>query len=111
MCRGNFHSPTDKTKSLTEDDIDSLTIPSYGIGEVCARGRRGSEGWMDLFHGENKICELHWDNRDKRAVNSFEVTEVDKEKYRIECSGWSPRAGPMGHVFIDVEAVEGSKKE
>lgn len=61
---------------------------------------------MDLFHGEDKICELHWDNRDKKRRNSFEVTGMDPDKYRIACSGWSPQAGPMGHVFIDVEAAK-----
>lgn len=61
---------------------------------------------MDLFHGDDKICELHWDNRDKKRRNSFEVTGMDSDKYRIACSGWSPMAGPMGHVFIDVEAAK-----
>ncbi|ODM15119.1 Terrelysin [Aspergillus cristatus] len=106
LYEGSFHSPTDRSLPLTEDDIDNLTIPSYGIGEVCARGRRGSEGWMDLFHGDDKICELHWDNRDKKPVNKFEVSGVDSAKYKIECSGWSPQAGPMGHVFIDIEAAK-----
>ena len=108
--RGNFHSPTDQTLALTEQDIDQITIPPYGIGEVCTRGRRGSEGWMDLFHGEDKICELHWDNRDEKRRNSFEVTGMDPDKYRIACSGWSPQAGPMGHVFIDVEAAKAAAK-
>lgn len=110
LYEGSFHSPTDKSLPLTETDIDALTIPSYGIGEVCARGRRGSEGWMDLFHGEDKICELHWDNRDKKSVNRFEVSGVDS-KYKIDCSGWSPRAGPLGHVFIDVEEAKAAAKE
>lgn len=109
--RGSFHSPTDKSLPLTEDDIDNLTIPSYGIGEVCARGRRGSEGWMDLFHGDDKICELYWDNRDKKPVNKFEVSGVDSAKYKTECSGWSPQAGPMGHVFIDIEAAKAKAAE
>ena len=60
---------------------------------------------MDLFHEENKICELHWDNRSKRFVNVFEVLEEDPEKYRVQCSGWSPKRGPLGDVFIDIEAV------
>lgn len=65
---------------------------------------------MDLFHGEDKICELHWDNRDKKPVNRFEVSGVDS-KYRIECSGWSPRKGSMGHVFIDIEEAKAAAKE
>jgi hypothetical protein len=34
-----------------------MTIESDGVGEICARGRRGSEGRLDLFHGDTKICE------------------------------------------------------
>ncbi|KAL5354926.1 Terrelysin [Aspergillus floccosus] len=105
LYEGQFHSPEDKKKALTEDDIDQLVIPSEGIGEVCARGRRGSEGWMDLFDGEKKICELHWDNRTKKPSNDFEVIDGDKD-YKIECSGWSPQAGPLGHVFIDISAAK-----
>nr|Q0CRX8.2 RecName: Full=Terrelysin; AltName: Full=Hemolysin [Aspergillus terreus NIH2624] len=105
LYEGQFHSPEDEKKALTEDDIDQLIIPSEGIGEVCARGRRGSEGWMDLFDGEKKICELHWDNRTKRPSNEFEVIDGDKD-YKIECSGWSPQAGPLGHVFIDISAAK-----
>lgn len=104
IYRGAFHTPDDKSKALTEDDIDKLTIPSEGIGEVCARGRRGSEGWLDLYDGESKICELHWDNREKILNNQFEISESDK-KYKIEYSGWSPQAGPLGHVFIDISAA------
>ncbi|GES61323.1 terrelysin [Aspergillus terreus] len=100
-----LYDPEDEKKALTEDDIDQLIIPSEGIGEVCARGRRGSEGWMDLFDGEKKICELHWDNRTKRPSNEFEVIDGDKD-YKIECSGWSPQAGPLGHVFIDISAAK-----
>ncbi|PLB33706.1 aegerolysin family protein [Aspergillus candidus] len=104
LYEGAFHTPDDKSKALTEDDIDKLTIPSEGIGEVCARGRRGSEGWLDLYDGESKICELHWDNREKILNNQFEISESDK-KYKIEYSGWSPQAGPLGHVFIDISAA------
>ncbi|CBF85097.1 hypothetical protein AN1553.2 [Aspergillus nidulans FGSC A4] len=85
-----------------------MTIPAEGLGEVCATGRRGSEGWLDLFDGDKKICELHWDNRAERRWNDFEVLEPD-EGYRVECSGWSSERGPLGHVFVDVS--EARKEE
>lgn len=88
--------------------IDKMTIPGGGLGEVCATGRRGSEGWLDLMDGEKKICELHWDNRLGRYWNDFEVLDPD-EAYKVECSGWSSAQGPLGHVFIDVS--EAKKKE
>ncbi|PWY92205.1 hypothetical protein BO70DRAFT_357342 [Aspergillus heteromorphus CBS 117.55] len=104
---GEFHNPDDRSKSLTEDDIDLVTIPSYGVGEICARGRRGSEGRLDLFHGESKICELHWDNRTGELANLVEVLD-SSDKYRIEHGGWSPEVGPLGHVYIDIS--EGKKQ-
>ncbi|KAL4895268.1 Terrelysin [Aspergillus ambiguus] len=110
LYEGQFHSPEDEKKALTEDDIDQLIIPSEGIGEVCARGRRGSEGWMDLFDGESKICELHWDNRTKKFTNEFEVIDGNKD-YNIECSGWSPQAGPLGHVFVDISPAKKTPAE
>ncbi|OJJ63060.1 hypothetical protein ASPSYDRAFT_41775 [Aspergillus sydowii CBS 593.65] len=105
---GDFHSPDDASKALTESMIDKMVIPGGGLGEVCATGRRGSEGWLDLFDGEKKICELHWDNRLGRYWNDFEVLDPD-EAYKVECSGWSSTQGPLGHVFIDVS--EAKKKE
>ncbi|KAL3458464.1 Aegerolysin-domain-containing protein [Aspergillus heterothallicus] len=111
---GDFHSPDDATKSLSESTIDQMIIPSNGLGEVCATGRRGSEGWLDLFDGDQKICELHWDNRKGLYSNDFEVLEGD-ERYKVECSGWSSAKGPLGHVFVDVSEAErtgkGNKKK
>ncbi|PYH92662.1 hypothetical protein BO71DRAFT_18539 [Aspergillus ellipticus CBS 707.79] len=105
---GEFHNPEDRTKFLTEDEIDNVVIPSFGVGEIAARGRRGSEGRLDLFHGEAKICELHWDNRTGELVNIVEVLD-SSDKYRIEHGGWSPEAGPLGHVYIDIS--EAAKKK
>ncbi|KAL2818098.1 Aegerolysin-domain-containing protein [Aspergillus granulosus] len=102
---GDFHSPDDPSVTLTESAIDKMVIPSDGLGEVCATGRRGSEGWLDLFDGDKKICELHWDNRSGSYVNDFEVLEGD-ERYKVECSGWSSAKGPLGHVFIDVSDAD-----
>ncbi|KAL4803033.1 Aegerolysin-domain-containing protein [Aspergillus unguis] len=99
---GDFHSPDDgPTSPLTESTIDKMTIPANGLGEICATGRRGSEGWLDLFDGDDKICELHWDNRAERFWNEFEVLDPD-ERYKVEASGWSAAKGPLGHVFVDV---------
>ncbi|KAL2831740.1 aegerolysin type hemolysin [Aspergillus cavernicola] len=105
ISTGDFHSPSNPLTTLTEESIDKMTIPSNGLGEVCATGRRGSEGWLDLFDGEKKICELHWDNRSERYINDFEVLEGD-DKYRVECSGWSSERGPLGHVFVDISERE-----
>ncbi|KAL4969401.1 aegerolysin family protein [Aspergillus stella-maris] len=107
---GDFHSPDNYTQTLTESAIDKMTIPAHGLGEVCARGRRGSEGWLDLFDGEKKICELHWDNRVGVWANDFEVLDGDKD-YVVECSGWSSSMGsPLGHVFVDVSRAQSKQQ-
>ncbi|RAL10695.1 aegerolysin family protein [Aspergillus homomorphus CBS 101889] len=106
---GEFHDPNLNDKAMTEDDVDELRIPSYGVGEICARGRRGSEGRLDLFHGEDKICELHWDNRKGNWVNLVEVLD-GSDKYRVEHGGWSPEAGPLGHVYVDIRAQAEQQK-
>ncbi len=95
--------------SIHEDEIDDMTIQSDGVGEICARGRRGSEGRLDLFHGDTKICELHWENRGGEFRNLVEVLD-DNSKYRIEHGGWSPQAGPLGHVFVDIREAGAKKK-
>ncbi|KAL3478951.1 Aegerolysin-domain-containing protein [Aspergillus californicus] len=105
---GDFHSPESSSTPYTESNIDAMKIPSNGLGEICATGRRGSEGWLDLFDGEKKICELHWDNRTERFHNEFEVLDSD-ERYRVECSGWSAAKGPLGHVFVDISEAEVKK--
>ncbi|KAL4925502.1 aegerolysin family protein [Aspergillus undulatus] len=106
---GDFHSPDDLTEAMTESMIDKMTIPANGLGEVCATGRRGSEGWLDLFDGDTKICELHWDNRAGVWANDFEVLDSG-EDYKVECSGWSSAMGsPLGHVFVDVSKADKKK--
>ncbi|KAJ5652338.1 hypothetical protein N7507_009764 [Penicillium longicatenatum] len=100
---GEFYSPGNRRKSLTEEEIDEIVIPSDGIGEISAGGRRGSEGRLDLFHDDAKICELHWENRGGNHVNLVEVLD-NCDKYRVECGGWSPEVGPLGHVFVDISS-------
>lgn len=100
-CSGEFYSPENRRRSLSEEEIDEIVIPSDGIGEISAGGRRGSEGRLDLFHDDAKICELHWENRGGNHVNLVEVLD-NCDKYRVECGGWSPEAGPLGHVFVDI---------
>lgn len=98
---GEFEHPTNRRRSLTEDEIDEMTIPSDGVGEITARSRRGSEGRLDLFHENNKICEIHWENRGGEYVNLVELLDSN-DKYRVEYGGWSPEAGPLGHVYVDI---------
>ena len=98
---GEFYDVNDRRKSLTEEEIDEIVIPSDGVGEIGAQSRRGSEGRLDLFHDNSKICELHWENRGGKYVNLVEVLD-NNDKYRIEHGGWSSEAGPLGHVFVDI---------
>ncbi|KAJ5960799.1 uncharacterized protein N7479_007949 [Penicillium vulpinum] len=99
---GEFADPNDRRKSLTEDEIDEIKISGDGIGEFGARSRRGSEGRLDLFHDDEKICELHWENRGGEHENLVEVLDKNN-RYKINHCGWSSEPGPLGHVFIDVE--------
>ncbi|KAJ5908364.1 hypothetical protein N7495_001046 [Penicillium taxi] len=99
---GEFYNVNDRRQSLTEEDVDELVIPPLGVGEISAHGRRGSEGRLDLFHGESKICELHWENRGGEFTNLVEVLDSD-DKYKIVHGGWNPDKGPLGHVFVDIE--------
>ena len=98
---GEFYDVNDRRKSLTEEEIDEIVISPDGVGEIGAQSRRGSEGRLDLFHDNAKICELHWENRGGNYVNLVEVLD-NSNKYRIEHGGWSSEAGPLGHVFVDI---------
>ncbi|KAJ5184530.1 Aegerolysin [Penicillium cf. griseofulvum] len=102
---GEFIDPSNRRKSLTEDEIDEIKISPDGVGEIGASGRRGSEGRLDLFHDNDKICELHWENRGGEHENLVEVLDKS-DKYTIRHGGWSHVAGPLGHVFVDVEKKE-----
>jgi hypothetical protein len=98
---GEFYNVDDRRKSLTEEEIDEIVIAPDGVGEIGAQSRRGSEGRLDLFHENDKICELHWENRGGKYANLVEVLD-SSDKYRIEHGGWSSEAGPLGHVFVDI---------
>lgn len=98
---GEFADPNDRRKSLTEEEIDEIKISPDGVGEIGASSRRGSEGRLDLFHDNDKICELHWENRGGEYANLVEVLDKS-DKYTIQHGGWSSESGPLGHVFVDV---------
>ncbi|CAG8187432.1 unnamed protein product [Penicillium olsonii] len=100
---GEFYDVNDRRKSLTEEEIDEIVISPNGVGEIGAQSRRGSEGRLDLFHDDAKICELHWENRGGKYVNLVEMLD-SSDKYRIEHGGWSAEEGPLGHVFVDIMA-------
>lgn len=98
---GEFADPNNRRKSLTEEEIDEIKISPDGVGEIGASSRRGSEGRLDLFHDNDKICELHWENRGGEYANLVEVLDKS-DKYTIQHGGWSSETGPLGHVFVDV---------
>ncbi|KAJ5576793.1 hypothetical protein N7535_003719 [Penicillium sp. DV-2018c] len=98
---GEFYDVNDRRKSLTEDEIDEIVIEPNGIGEIGAQSRRGSEGRLDLFHDNNKICEIHWENRGGDHLNLVETLD-DNDKYKVVHGGWSSEAGPLGHVYVDI---------
>ncbi|KAJ5621605.1 hypothetical protein N7528_006388 [Penicillium herquei] len=102
---GEFWDTNGRRQSLTEEEIDEITIPANGIGEINAGGRRGSEGRLDLFHGKDKICELHWENRGGEYVNLVETID-SSNKYRVEYGGWSSGEGPLGHVYVDITEIK-----
>ncbi|KAJ5379328.1 hypothetical protein N7509_012447 [Penicillium cosmopolitanum] len=104
---GEFWDPNGRRKSLTEEEVDEITIPAGGIGEINAagRGRRGSEGRLDLFHDNGKICEIHWENRGGEHVNLVETVDPS-DGYRVEYGGWSSGEGPLGHVYIDITKIK-----
>ncbi|KAJ5681605.1 aegerolysin type hemolysin [Penicillium maclennaniae] len=81
---GEFYNPENRRMSLTEEEVDEIKISGGGVGEIGAQGRRGSEGRLDLFRGDDKIF-VH--------------------------GGWSPEAGPLGHVYVDITEREKKAKE
>lgn len=105
-CSGEFWDPNGRRRrSLSEEEIDEITIPAGGIGEINASGRRGSEGRLDLFHNDGKICELHWENRGGEHVNLVETID-SSDQYRVEYDGWSSKEGPLGHVYVDITKIK-----
>ena len=106
QCSGEFWDPNGRRRrSLSEEEIDEITIPAGGIGEINASGRRGSEGRLDLFHNDGKICELHWENRGGEHVNLVETID-SSDQYRVEYDGWSSKEGPLGHVYVDITKIK-----
>lgn len=108
ICSGEFWDPNDangRRRSLSEEEIDEITIPAGGIGEINASGRRGSEGRLDLFHNDGKICELHWENRGGEHINLVETLDSN-DQYRVEYDGWSSKEGPLGHVYVDITKIK-----
>lgn len=77
--------------------------------ESCGRSASptGTEGHIDLYNGDNKICRLYWNCPYWTSANKFEIRDYDPgtSDYSVNASDWNPGPGPIGRVTIVVSIM------
>ncbi|KAK1752929.1 aegerolysin family [Echria macrotheca] len=102
---GKFYEWDNKDHEISPTEVDSVVIGPGETGDVAACGRSdaasGTEGHVDLYYGNTKICELYWDCPWGSKKNTFSVKEVN-EKWTVSATGASLNSGALGTVEVKV---------
>ncbi|KAH7905789.1 Aegerolysin family protein [Hygrophoropsis aurantiaca] len=108
---GKFYQNGDKGAELTPEQIDQIVIPPGSEHSVSSCGRSdassGTEGTIDVYDDETKVCTLYWNCPWGSPTNNFEVRNVNKAGGYIVSNGpWNVSGGALGNIAIEA-AIRG----
>ncbi|KAH7902766.1 putative Asp-hemolysin precursor [Hygrophoropsis aurantiaca] len=108
---GKFHRNGNKDEELSPSEIDKIVIPPGSVQSVSSCGRSdaasGTEGTIDLYDNETKVCTLYWNCPWGSPTNNFEVRDVNKAGGYIVSNGpWNVSGGALGNIAIEA-AIKG----
>ncbi|KHE86327.1 Aegerolysin-domain-containing protein [Neurospora crassa] len=103
---GKWFEYPDTGHQLSHAQVEAKSAsPNGGSMVVASSGTAwtptGTEGHLDIYHGDTKVCHVYWDCPWMRRSNSFEISEVD-DNYAVEATGGSINKGPLGSITIEV---------
>ncbi|KAH7923061.1 Aegerolysin family protein [Leucogyrophana mollusca] len=108
---GKFHEDGNKDNEIEPDTVNGIVIPAGATGVISACGRSdassGTEGTVDLYDDETKICTLYWNCPWGSKTNNFAVQGRNSDAgYMVSVGTWNRDGGALGHIDIEV-AIRG----
>ncbi|KAM0227517.1 hypothetical protein ACHAP5_012168 [Fusarium lateritium] len=102
---GKFFNYNNKDDEISTDEIKKITIGSNKSAGIASCGRSdassGTEGSLDLYDGDVKICHIYWSCPWGSKTNTFTVDAVD-DNYIVQQTGANLDSGALGNVTVKV---------
>ncbi|KAF1365574.1 Aegerolysin family protein [Lizonia empirigonia] len=102
---GKFYKNGNKDDEISANDVEKLTIPAGSDGDIASCGRSdaasGTEGQVDIYDGDTKVCSLYWSCPWGSKSNDFQIRNRNKD-YGITPGDWNRDSGALGKVDIDI---------
>lgn len=103
--RGKFYEWDDKNKDTTADAVNAVTVAPGETGLVASCGKSdaasGTEGYLDLYDGDTKICTVYWSVPWGSKYNTFTIQDRNPG-YLISVSDWNQSHGGIGKVELEI---------
>ncbi|KAL2148975.1 hypothetical protein VTH82DRAFT_1661 [Thermothelomyces myriococcoides] len=107
---GKFYQPPNKDAEIDAGTVNKITIAPKSSAEIGSCGREdassGTEGQLDLYDGDTKICHVYWDCPWGSKNNTLQVSGVTPGgDYFVNVGSWNPNSGAIGEVTLEVGNV------
>ncbi|KAF2135585.1 uncharacterized protein K452DRAFT_322971 [Aplosporella prunicola CBS 121167] len=104
---GKFYRDGNKDAEISTDDVEKITIPAGSQATIYACGRSdassGTEGKIDLYEDNQKICTIYWDCPWGSKTNNFQIQDRNSNAgYMVSVGDWSRDSGAIGNVDVEV---------
>ncbi|KAK0645186.1 Asp-hemolysin [Lasiodiplodia hormozganensis] len=104
---GKFYKDGNKDAEISSAEVSQITIPANGTADVAACGRSdassGTEGTIDLYEDDTKICTIYWDCPWGSKSNHFEIRDRNSAAgYMVSNSPYNADSGALGKIDVEV---------
>ncbi|KFY98022.1 hypothetical protein V500_01818 [Pseudogymnoascus sp. VKM F-4518 (FW-2643)] len=102
---GKFYQEGNKECEIAAGDVDGTVISAGSSSNISSCGRSdtlsGTEGSLDLYDGETRICTITWVCPWGAGTNDFQI--IGKESgYVVSAGDWNRGSGALGQVDVEV---------
>ena len=107
VSRGKFYKNGNKNDEISAGAVNGTTIPAGSTENIYSCGRSdaasGTEGVIDLYEGDTKICTIYWSCPWGSKSNDFQVQNRNsKAGYMVSIGDWNRDSGALGKVEVEV---------
>lgn len=111
--RGKFHQNGNKDADITPEAVNAVTVAAGKTTDISSCGKSdaasGTEGTLDLYDGDTKICTIYWNSPWGSKTNDFWISGRNTaDGYSVSYGG--PKFNPHGPGPLGEAEVEISKK-
>ncbi|KAK9434833.1 Asp-hemolysin [Metarhizium brunneum] len=108
---GKFHKDGDKDSEISTTDVNTISALPGKRCTVSSCGREsaasGTEGDLDLYDGNTKICKVYWDCPWGSPTNKARILDYDPStsNYAVVLGPYNTSGGALGRVDITVSKL------